>query len=327
MNPTARLIPLPDLQSVLQCPRCRAPIRMEGAHLGCSSPACPYAAGSGFPLIGRHPALVDFTDSILSRDELERSQGASPVARGAGGPLRWIRALHSPVNRVAERHSRDLLSRLRGGRAKPRILIVGGGTIGNGAHALYEDDAVELVAFDIYASPFTQFIGDAHRIPLADRSVDAVWVQAVLEHVLDPGRVVRELERVLTDQGLVYAETPFLQQVHEGPFDFTRFTESGHRWLFRRFRRLDSGVVAGPGTQLSWTIDHAVRSLFRSAPAGRAARILTFWTVALDALAGPRFAVDDASCVFFYGQKSDGELSPREIIEHYQGAQRRAPRS
>ena len=44
--------------------------------------------------------------------------------------------------------------------------------------------------------------------------------------------------------GVVYAETPFLQAVHEGPWDFTRFTESGHRWLFRAFERLDSGVVA-----------------------------------------------------------------------------------
>jgi len=56
-------------------------------------------------------------------------------------------------------------------------------------------------------------------------------VQAGLEHVRDLWQVVAEIHRVLKDDGLVYAETPFMQQVHEGPYDFTRFTESGHRYL------------------------------------------------------------------------------------------------
>src|SRR5207237_664581 len=31
---------------------------------------------------------------------------------------------------------------------------------------------------------------------------------------------------------LVLGDTPFMQQVHEGAYDFTRFALSGHRWLF-----------------------------------------------------------------------------------------------
>ncbi len=56
-----------------------------------------------------------------------------------------------------------------------------------------------------------------------------------------------EIHRVLRPGGIVYADTPFLQQVHEGAYDFTRFTDSGHRFLFRRFERIDSGSVAGCG--------------------------------------------------------------------------------
>ena len=35
-------------------------------------------------------------------------------------------------------------------------------------------------------------------------------VQAGLEHVRDPWQVVAEIHRVLKDDGLVYAETPFM---------------------------------------------------------------------------------------------------------------------
>ncbi len=273
-------------------------------------------------MVGGQPALVDFDRSVLERASLLQSGGVSLIPRRRQrGPLGWLRGFYAPDNRVAERHARAMLERLRGHGGKARILVVGGGTIGNGAGSLYEDDSVDVVAFDIYASPYTQFIADAHGIPLVDRCIDAVWIQAVLEHVLDPFGVVREIERVLVEDGLVYAETPFMQQVHEGAYDFMRFTESGHRWLFRRFERLGSGVVAGPGTQFAWTLDYTTRALFRSAFMGRAVRMLAFWAHALDMLAAPRFAVDAASCVFFFGRKSGREISAREIIAHYQGAQ------
>ena len=77
----------------------------------------------------------------------------------------------------------------------------------------------------------------------------------MLEHVLEPELVVAEIHRVLMPDGLVYAGTPFMQQVHEGPYDFMRFTESGHRWLFRRFERLASGATGGPGAAGSGLFD------------------------------------------------------------------------
>src|SRR6202012_1790690 len=100
-----------------------------------------------------------------------------------------------------------------------------------------------------------------HRLLLADQSVDGVWIQAVLEHVLDPQQVVAEIHRVLRPSGLVYAETPFMQQVHEGPYDFTRFTQSGHRWLFRHFEQIDAGAVTGAGTAAIWSLRYLIRAL------------------------------------------------------------------
>jgi SAM-dependent methyltransferase len=266
--------------------------------------------------------LVDFEKSVLTQGGITKSSGASPIERPRS-PLRdTVRNVLYGRNRVAEKNVSRLLSLLKASTPTPRILVVGGGAIGSGVEALYEDPAVQLIGFDIYGSATTQFIADGHGVPLRAESVDAVVVQAVLEHVLDPWRVAEEIYRVLKPGGLVYAETPFMQQVHEGPYDFTRFTESGHRHLFNRFDLIEAGAVAGPAVTLLWSIDYFGRGLFRSKKAGSVLKVLFFWVRFLDQVIPEAYAVDGASGVFFLGRKSEGEITPREAVRHYRGAQR-----
>jgi SAM-dependent methyltransferase len=259
--------------------------------------------------------LVDFDRSILDARDVIASAASSPLARRP--PSRFHRLIE-PGNPVAERNTDVMVELLP---ESPTVLIVGGGSIGKGIRRLYEDPQVKIAAFDIYASDVTHVVADAHQIPFQDAAFDAVVVQAVLEHVLEPAQVVVEIWRVLRSGGIVYAETPFLQHVHEGAYDFQRFTESGHRWLFRRFEQIDSGLVAGPGYSLVWTLDHLARGLFRSRRIGLRVRHLCMPLRLLDRMIPDAFAVDAASAVFFLGRKSDRELTPAEIVEHYRGAQ------
>lgn len=276
--------------------------------------------------VGRWPVYVDFDDSVLDRERLMSSGGASSIDRGRGVTARIRRAVRRIVNpdTVTRRNVDVLLDTVGsevGTSAVPVVLVVGGGEIGNGADRLYTDDGVEVVAFDIYTGPNVQFVADAHRIPFAGGSVDAVVVQAVLEHVLDPARVVAEIHRVLRPDGLVYAETPFLQQVHEAAYDFTRFTESGHRWLFRAFSRIDSGVIGGPGVQLIWTLSAVVTGLTRSRTAGRLARLALFWLRFLDHVIPASHQVDGACGVYFLGRRAERPLPAAEMPVQYRGAQ------
>jgi ubiquinone/menaquinone biosynthesis C-methylase UbiE len=320
--PSAPAMALVDLASVAPltiCPRCGCRLLESGATFRCSSTSCAFLQ-EAFPLVEQWPVLVDFERSILRPDDL--GSAGQPRRR------RWsierlparLRNWWKPVNRVAVRNVELLLALLPG--PSPLVLVIGGGTVGNGVDAIYVDRRTRVVGFDIYGSPLTQFIADAHDIPLADGSVDAVLIQAVLEHVLDPGRVVREIRRVLRPGGLVYAETPFLQQVHAGAYDFVRFTASGHRYLFRAFEEISAGPVAGPGTQLLWSLDHTVRALSRSELAGKVARGLLFWLRHLDRLVSPAFAMDAAAAYYFLGRRADRELTQREIVDYYRGAQR-----
>jgi ubiquinone/menaquinone biosynthesis C-methylase UbiE len=313
---------LESVEPILACPRCRSGlVREAGGGFRCRSESCALSRPGSFPDAGGQPVLVDFDDSVLDRADVG-ARAAAPLVSHRWGLDRLPRGLQrvwKPYNAVAARNVDLLLAEV--GRPAT-VLVVGGGTRGNGVERIYSEERVHTIGFDVYRSALTQFLADAHRIPLADGTVDAVVVQAVLEHVLDPGRVVAEIRRVLRAGGLVYAETPFLQQVHAGAYDFTRFTSSGHRYLFRGFDEIASGPIAGPGTQMLWSVDHLVRGVARSELAGKLARALFFPLRYLDAVVPEAYAMDNAAAYFFVGRRGDRELTPQEIVSYYRGAQR-----
>ena len=302
------------------CPRCASPVRCAGGPWRCTNASCRYAE-EPFPTVSGVPALVDFEHSVLEADRLQASQGASQVRRSKLGHA--LNRLIHPPNTTATAQVARMRQLLRPDAAadgrRSRILVVGGGTQGDGLAQLYADPAVDLIAFDIYVSPLVQFVGDGHAIPLADGCIDGVVIQAVLEHVLEPTVVADQIHRVLRSGGIVYADSPFLQQVHEGPYDFTRFTDSGHRYLFRNFECIDSGCVAGAATALRWSLDHFVRSLTRSIRLGRITSLCFFWLRYIDRILDPRHSLDGASSVFFLGRKSAVSITGAQIIDYYQG--------
>lgn len=271
-----------------------------------------------FPHVNGIPVLVDFSASILNEDDVLIGGAESLIDRSKNSVLKSFakRILHPPQKRTVINIDR-FMREVRALNPSPLVLVIGGGTIGQGMSDIYEAEDIRIIAFDIYSSPHIHFIADAHNIPLLNESVDAVVIQAVLEHVLDPIQVVSEIWRVLKIRGLVYSETPFLQHVHEGPYDFTRFTESGHRYLFKNFSLIGSGSLDGAGTQLIWSIDYFARSIFRSRIAGKIFRIFFIWLRFFDGNRKNRYSLDAASGVYFIGRKSDIEMNPKQIVEFY----------
>ncbi|HEU4885889.1 MAG TPA: class I SAM-dependent methyltransferase [Longimicrobium sp.] len=309
------------VRPLLACPACGAGLAGDAAALRCTGPACRLAAEGAFGTVRGQPVLVDWDESILSRDDVTRS-GAAPVVPFRQNVLKtWLKdhALRSGAVELARRNARAFTARLEGipGRS-PLLLVVGGGTQGIGTDALYQSPGVEVVGFDVYASERTHLVADAHAIPLRDGSVDAVWIQYVLEHVLDPWRVVAEIHRVLRPGGLVYAETPFLQHVHANAYDFTRFTHSGHRWLFRDFTEEDSGIAMGAGVQLLWTVEHLARGVTGSRTMGKAVKLAASAAQMVEQKIPYRFQRDSASSFYFVGRKSHARLRPRDMVAYYE---------
>lgn len=311
----------PDLEPLLLCPRCRAGLSLRGGAeyraYFCTNNSCAYHAES-FPMVDGTPALIDFTRSIISRDAFERRQGVSAINR-TNAINNLLRGAVYGDNPIALRNGNDFVQSLRKSSEKLRVLIVGGGQRGAGTAALYEAKDVEVVGTDVYASEIVDIIADAHQLPFSDSSFDGVWIQAVLEHVLEPNQVVSEIHRVLRPDGIVYAETPFMQQVHEGAYDFTRFSRSGHRWLFRDFEEIGSGDIGGPGQSLIWAIRYMVRALTGSNKGATLAAAPFFWLRYLDRLCRRDFAADAANGVYFLGRRSTIALAPRDMIAYYPG--------
>jgi SAM-dependent methyltransferase len=314
------LAALKQIEPLLRSPVTGARLRRDGARLIDETDST-----SHFASVGDAPVLVDFARSVFSRGDLLDSQAESRVERPrmAGLKLR-VKRLLSPPKPITAQNIDEFVRLLLIDNRHPLVLVIGGGTVGQGMAALYDHPDIRVLALDVYASPLAQLIADAHQVPLADESVDGVVAQAVLEHVLEPETVVGEVWRVLKPGGIVYAETPFLQHVHEGAYDFTRYTAGGHRWLFRRFDAIRSGVCGGAGTQLLWSIDYFVRGLFRSVRAGKAAKLMFCWLSLLDPMVPSEYASDAASGFYLMGRKSERTLTPDEIVAAYPGAQRNA---
>ncbi len=313
-----RLLPL------LRCPETGEPLEVDGEALVNESRTFEYPIVDGIPALLPHDARSPFRVEDLPAD-----------VRGASRRGRWGRGRASGWATRGNREHREgegveAFARLvlESGPRPARILVIGGGRRSEGVERIAGLDGIELIETDVYPGPNVDLLADGLSLPLDDGAVDGVISQWVIEHVADPWRLVAETARVLKPGGLVYSEAPFIQQVHEGRYDFFRFTPIGHRMIYREFEEIAMKVIQGPGMALSWSSEYFARSLSpRSARIGlwltRIARLLAFPVLLLDRFLVSRpGAWDAASGTSFLGRKADRAVSPREVVKGYRGINR-----
>jgi SAM-dependent methyltransferase/uncharacterized protein YbaR (Trm112 family) len=309
----------------LRCPASSQRLTMAGGELRSEDGTHRY------PIVDGVPILIAEERSLFSPSEFSSRDSATP-SRGSRLKALVRRALPSASRNVASRANFRRFAELLQEEGSPRrVLVVGGGELGEGLEAIAGRPEISLVETDVYIGPRTQIVCDAHDLPFEDATFDAVICQAVLEHVLEPWRVVEEIHRVLKPNGLVYSEIPFMQQVHEGAYDFTRFTQLGHRRLYRFFDEIDSGAQGGPGMALVWSLRYFVAAFARRSRAMRAlldtgVTVLTFWIKYADGyLARLPGGLDAASGTYFMGRRRRAPVDDRSIVGSYRGALRRRP--
>ncbi|MGH6875840.1 MAG: methyltransferase domain-containing protein [Rhizomicrobium sp.] len=304
------------------CPRChRAKLEILNSGLWCA------ICNLDFPVVNGVPVLINNENSVFAvEDYMGADSYAGDSYVGNTGHTRDLRAAYRRFARalsgargmpVPLTAAKVLAEVSRSTVERPRVLVVGAG------QGRFSDPA-DVVYTDVAFSPGLNAIADAHDLPFGDCEFDLVIAIAVLEHVADPHRVVDEVWRVLKPHGCVFAATPFLEPVHMGAYDFTRFTYLGHRRLFRRFSDLASGIREGPGTVLAWSLQSLLISLFSGRNWRRVAKVvglvITLPIKYLDRIAQRNpAAIDGAGGVFFFGRKSETIISDRELIKLYRG--------
>lgn len=306
----------PSLLALLRCPECRngGLICKDGELLceGCSS---------RFPLAGNRPILIRNDNVLFSIDGYRMA-----VPDNKTGPSGLARFVPSPSVNLASNRVLNKLRTMLDANGTCNILVVGGGRQRIWLNPLLCASVAHRVVYsDIDSGANVDLFCDGHELPFIDGTFDAVVTTAVLEHVLYPDQVAAEIGRVLKTGGLLYSELPFIQQVHEGAYDFTRFTLSGHRRLFNHFYEIEAGLVAGPATALVWAIENLALA-FVSRPSLRVlakvgVRLVFGWVKYLDYLLVNRpEAMDGASCTYFMGAKAEVRIPDSEIIARYVGA-------
>jgi len=284
------------------------------------------SCGQSYPVIQGIPVVIDEAKSIFRFSDFLDSRNLffdiSKKGKIVGALKKFVPSIGgNNLGRKNFTFLEELLVREKGNGA--RVLVVGGSIVGDGMDKFVESKQLWFVESDVSFGPRTQIIFDGHAIPYRDGSFDCVIVQAVLEHVLDPIQCVKEIHRVLSPGGVVYAETPFMQQVHGGPYDFTRFSRSGHRRLFRNFTEVKAGMTAGTGTSLAWSYQYFLLALFGHGNALRSvvkafARFTGFWMKYLDYITGlNKRESDSASGFYFIGKRSETSIPDQEIIKYY----------
>ncbi len=65
---------------------------------------------------------------------------------------------------------------------------------------------------------------DGKILPFEKESLDSVVAHQVFEHIFHPQLFLKEINRVLKNQGTVMLSVPFVWDEHEQPYDFARYS-------------------------------------------------------------------------------------------------------
>ncbi|HRH41704.1 MAG TPA: methyltransferase domain-containing protein [Pyrinomonadaceae bacterium] len=307
----------PIFLEIVACPSCQGDLETS-PEIRCKN------CNLNFPIVEDIPVFINEKNSLFRITDFEQKHDTTYKTQS-----NWKKKLKKIIpsislNLKAPENFRKFATRLRQENTNPRLLVIGGGVIGEGFAVEDFADQITLIETDVAFGERTNLICDAHDLPFKNGTFDGVIAQAVLEHVLDPTRCVSEIERVLKKDGMVYAETPFMQQVHAGRFDFTRFTHLGHRRLFRAFEELESGVACGAGTALAWSYSYFLQSFFNNRTMQQIAfafgSLTGFWLKYFDYfLLEKSGSFDSASGYYFWGKKTDKILDDKKLIADYKG--------
>lgn len=99
---------------------------------------------------------------------------------------------------------------------------------------LLEDRVSKYIGIDpVKSYEGLSLIARGEALPFKDNVFDSLFCSQVLEHTPHPWSIMREIKRVLKDEGEVILAVPHLTYLHGEPDDYYRFTKHGIRFLMQ----------------------------------------------------------------------------------------------
>ncbi len=91
----------------------------------------------------------------------------------------------------------------------------------------------KYLTMDLRPHSGADIIGSIENIPLENDSIDSIISTQVLEHVKNPPKAIKEFYRVLKPGGYCLVTVPQMNELHEEPHDYFRFTKFGLEEIFK----------------------------------------------------------------------------------------------
>jgi uncharacterized protein YbaR (Trm112 family)/SAM-dependent methyltransferase len=208
------------LRDLLVCPTCRGDLASGSAGLACA------ICNLSYPIIRGVPVLLP---GAPREDLIPRFESELPPRQGYS---KWKERLL-----VRSLSSADVAL-----------------DFGCGYQAL---DDPNIVRMDACLHPYADVVGDVHHLPFRDGSVHLAFGGAVFEHLRDPWQAARELARVLTPGGFLYADWNFVFAYHGYPAHYFNASRDAVRETFGAVLDVVEVGVApfqGPGAALRQVI-------------------------------------------------------------------------
>lgn len=74
---------------------------------------------------------------------------------------------------------------------------------------------------------------DIAHVPFKDKQFNFAFCFQVLEHIKEPKDALKEINRILKDNGHLFLSTPQSWPRHQEPYDYYRYTSFGLEYLFK----------------------------------------------------------------------------------------------
>ena len=309
----------------LQCPSCGSSVVLGGSELTCQNATC----GSQYAVFNGIPILVSQRWREIPP---ERYLAAMKETNSGFSATKFVRAITPSIYRGEKRKSvimrlHDLLKE-KVDREAARILVIA--NLKLAPEFLLFDKTGEVDVIHLGTIPGmneSDILCEIGGLPFHDSAFDAVVIHSALHKTFATTAAVKEIIRVLRQDGYIYAEEPFMEPILNGPYDFYRFSHLGLRGLFSECDELESGIINGVGTALA-----AIWSQFLSCfPSGRRSSFLfftfgkvsSFFLKQIDKFIVKRPRTYNApSSVFFLGQRGANSLSFAELVAGYRGTEK-----
>jgi len=219
------------IRNNLCCPKCKGNLNFRNK-IVCSKCRSSYLQKNGIPI------LTVSKIKTIDKDSLRFKVLSSEFF------YKLIKTLFYSSSYLRRNYAKVLVNNAK---SKDFILDIGSGTTRLNEHT---------VNLDIFPYPNVDIVGDIYQLPIKSKSCDLIILKTVLEHLPNVHDALTEVDRVLSKNGLLYVEVPFIFHYHSSPDDYYRWTHSGLKEQFKNYKIIKEGIVYGPAASFVMAISH-----------------------------------------------------------------------